>query len=512
MITRIRKYWDEQPLILIMVTAVFFRLLSVIFAKGWGMMDDHFLVIESSQSWVDGYDYNAWLPGSPGNHGPTGHNMFYPGIHFLLFSFLNWIHITDSQTKMLIVRFLHGTLSLVTVYLGYKITEKLDSKSSARIAGILLAILWFMPWMSMRNLIEMVCIPFLILGIWFMVKNENPSKPFRVFLLAGLWFGLAFIIRPQSGVFSAGVIIAIMIRKKWKGSIALLIGLVLPFLVTQGGIDFYLWHKPFAEISEYIMYNLSGKDSYVVLPWYNYFLVIWGLLIPPVSLFLFFGFIRSWKKHLILFIPVVLFFIAHSCVPNKQERFILPVIPFFIILGSIGWTEFMSGSKFWQKNRKLLHASWAFFWIINLVLLGFVSTMYSKKARVETMHYLSRYPDIHQIMVADYSNAPELFPCFYCGQWPHIYEELREHENTDSLIIRVSKRPIDEQPRFILFTGDKDLEQRVIKARKYFPSLEYEYTGEPGLIDKVMHWLNPSHNVNRPVYIYRNNFFFPEKK
>ena len=101
MIRKIRTYWDEQPLILILGSAILFRLIAVIFARGWGMLDDHFLVIEASQSWVDGHDYNSWLPGSDGNHGPTGHNLFYPGLHFLLFSFLKMINITDPQVKMI---------------------------------------------------------------------------------------------------------------------------------------------------------------------------------------------------------------------------------------------------------------------------------------------------------------------------------------------------------------------------------------------------------------------------
>jgi hypothetical protein len=137
--------------------------------------------------------------------------------------------------------------------------------------------------------------------------------------------------------------------------------------------------------------------------------------------------------------------------------------------------------------------------------------MYSKRARVETMHYLTRYPDVRQLLVADYSDNPELFPCFYLGQWPHLYEELKENENTAHLITRVSKLPMEKQPGFILFTGDKDLSNRVISARKSFPFLVYETTIETGMIDKVIHWLNPI-NANRRVYIYRNAAFFPEKR
>ncbi len=511
MIRKIRTYWDEQPLILILGLAIIFRLIAVIFARGWGMIDDHFLVIEASQSWVDGHDYNSWLPGSPYNHGPTGHNFFYPGLHFLLFSFLKLISITNPQVKMIIVRLIHGAFSLITVYYGYKITEKLDSRSSARTAALLLAIYWFMPWMSVRNLVEMVCIPFLILGIWFIIRNDHPTRSFIVYLTAGLFFGLALVIRPQTAVFSMGVGIVILLRKKWQELFALVAGLVIPVILISGGIDFFIWGKPFVEILGYIHYNLSGQDSYIVMPWYNYFLVVWGLLIPPVSLFLFFGFLRCWKKHLLIFLPAALFFILHSFISNKQERFILPFIPFLIILGCVGWNDFVHKSTFWQNRKKLYRMCWIFFWVINLVLLPFLSTMYSKRARVETMHYLTRYPDVRQLLVADYSDNPELFPCFYLGQWPHLYEELKENENTAHLITRISKLPMEKQPRFILFTGDKDLSNRIISARKSFPFLVYETTIETGMIDKVIHWLNPI-NANRRVYIYRNAAFFPEKR
>src|SRR5512142_1016286 len=124
MLRKIKRIWVLHPLTVIMVLAVFFRLLAVIFARGFGMIDDHFLVIESAQSWVDGYDYNDWLPGSPHNTGPTGHNLFFPGMHFALFTFFRWIGLDDPQVKMLIVRFINAAWSLVTVWFGYKITEK----------------------------------------------------------------------------------------------------------------------------------------------------------------------------------------------------------------------------------------------------------------------------------------------------------------------------------------------------------------------------------------------------
>ncbi|HTX87460.1 MAG TPA: glycosyltransferase family 39 protein [Bacteroidales bacterium] len=510
MFRSIKRIWVQHPLTFVMVLAVFFRLLAVIFARGFGMIDDHFLAIESAQSWVDGYDYNSWLPGSPHNQGPTGHNFFFPGLHYLLFSFFKYIRLNDPQVKMLIVRFLNAGWSLLTVWFGFKITERISDKKTAGLAGLLLAILWFMPWVSVRDLVEVICIPMLVLAIWFIVSREHQPGQFWVWFLAGIFLGLAFNIRPQTVFFSAGVGLAALILRKFREFAGLILGAVIPVLLIQGTIDYFIWGKPFVEIIQYFRGNFEEASAYIVLPWYNYFLVVLGMLIPPVSFFLFFGFLREWKRHLLIFLPVALFFILHSAFPNKQERFILPILPFIIILGAAGWQEFASRSGFWQKRPGLLRACWIFFWVINLLFLPAVSTVYSKRSRVETMSYLSRYPDIKAILVDDANESPEMFPRFYLGQWPKMYDEFIGKQNTDSLLLLSSHRPADRQPRFILFTGDRDLRARVIDARNYFPYLAYETTIEPGLVDIVMHKLNPVNKVNR-VYIYRNTWFIPDK-
>ena len=62
----------------ILFAALIMRLIAAIFSQGYGMHDDHFLIIEASSSWVDGYDYNGWLPWSEGNRGrPEGHSFSY---------------------------------------------------------------------------------------------------------------------------------------------------------------------------------------------------------------------------------------------------------------------------------------------------------------------------------------------------------------------------------------------------------------------------------------------------
>src|SRR6478609_7438858 len=78
-----------SPLQQLLIMGAFFRLISVVFSKGFGWHDDHFLIIEASQSWVDHFDYNNWLPSKDApDRQPSGHSLFYTGLHYFIFKFL----------------------------------------------------------------------------------------------------------------------------------------------------------------------------------------------------------------------------------------------------------------------------------------------------------------------------------------------------------------------------------------------------------------------------------------
>jgi hypothetical protein len=110
-----------SPLQQLLLLGGIVRLISVIFSKGFGWHDDHFLIIESSQSWVDGY-YNYWLPTEEEpNRDPQGHALFYIGIHYYIFKFFKVIGLVDPQVKMFFVRLLHAGWSMLLLKYGYLI-------------------------------------------------------------------------------------------------------------------------------------------------------------------------------------------------------------------------------------------------------------------------------------------------------------------------------------------------------------------------------------------------------
>jgi len=511
---KIKYEWDARPLRLILILAILTRLLAVIFSKGFGWFDDHFLVIEAAQSWVDGYDYNRWLPGSEGNEGPTGHNLFYTGLHYLLFRLFSIMGFDDPQAKMFVVRLLHAALSLLVIVFGYRLSLQAGGRHAARMAALLLAVMWFFPFLAVRNLVEFACVPFLMWGTWLLSRESDSRRRLLYAFLAGMLLGLAFSVRFQTLIYAGGMGLALLITGRWKEALATGAGIITAAFVCLATIDLFIWGYPFAELAEYIRYNMHHYGEYITGPWHRYLLVIVLLLVPPVSLFLlfgfFYGFIKKPKQNLLIFLPVMIFLAFHSYFPNKQERFILPIIPFIITAGTAGWYLFLEKTGYGRRFSSILKAKWAFFWVLNLALLLVISTTYSKRSRVESMCHLSRYEDIRLILVENTNRGSiNLLPMYYLGQWVR-YMEVTQERPAASIPPWFTEQP-DHAPCFFIFEGDKRLDERVGAMQALFPAMVYEATISPGFIDRILHRLNPV-NENQNAYIYRNSRHHPGSK
>jgi hypothetical protein len=495
----IRAYYNQHPLRTILFAGLFARIIAALFSHGYGFSDDHFLVVEVAQQWVDGVDYKGWMPWN-GNTTASGHSLFYPGMHYLLFKLLAGIGIYDAVVKMYIVRLLHALYSMSVVYYGYRITKKLSGVEIANTVGWILALFWFIPMMSIRNMVEMVCIPPLVYATWLLIKADD-RKSYAGFILAGIMAGIAFSFRFQTIMFIGGMGLAIWMRQQWKEGILFGIGAALSILLIQGGIDMVVWGRPFAEFSEYSKYNIENAYNYINGPWYNYLLLVAGLMIPPVSIFIFFGMYRVRKQYLWVIIPALCFFIFHSYFPNKQERFILPVIPFFVMAGIAGWTAFSERSAYWKKHPGLLQACWTFFWIVNTFLLVLLTPSSTKISRVDAMTYISEKTGITQYMIESTNtwNAV-MMPLFYAESWKQPYEVAGEYP-AQVVFDSIHKYNLP-MPEYIIFAEEKNIDDRVAQMKQYVKGLTFEKEIGSSLLDRTMHVLNPV-NVNQTYYIYK---------
>lgn len=475
----------------ILIAALVIRLLAAVFSQGYAMHDDHFLIIESSSSWVAGQDYNNWLPwNQPDETKPEGHSFTYVGINYFFFYAANAVGIDDPKILMLINRLLHALFSMLIVYYGFKITEKLSNSRNAIIVGWFLALTWLFPFVSVRNLVEITSIPFMMGALWLAMKE----KTFKNLLLAGIVMGMAVSFRYQVGVFAIGLALYFLIKKEFRSFIFYCAGVLLTFIITQGLVDYLIWGYPFAEMWGYLTYNMNEGTGY--LPNKNFFIyveVLMGAMLIPMGILLGIGFFKSAKKYLILFLPSLLFLIFHSFYPGKQERFILPILPMFIILGVMGYESLREKKflgKFWNVSVKI-------FWVLNIPILLGISFTYTKKSRVEAMYYFyENNIKAEQVLIeGSGDDHTSMAPQFYAGNWD-FYLNYKKVLTIDST----------EQYDYIIFSTTINLDERIKTYKTLFPKMELVRVCEPSYADKIARWLNPN-NRNEYFEIWATNSF-----
>lgn len=501
MITSIKHYYNSHPLRFAIFIGLIFRLLATIFSKGFGFFDDHFLILEAAQSWVDGTDYNYWLPSeSDPTRQPQGHPYFYVGLHFLLLKFQTMLGLTDPQGKLYLIRLLHSLWSLLIVYFGFKIAYKKTNLKVASWVGIALSLYWFFPFLSVRNLVEVACIPPMVIATWMVVKNDG-KLTVKDSLLVGLMLALAFSFRFQTIIFSAGFGLALLLmRVPFKFLFLIVFGFLSTAFITLGILDIYVWGTPFVEFMAYVQYNIDNATVYGVDVWHMYISIILGLLIPPLSILLFCGYFKNWKKEPLLFWPTFLFFAFHTYFPNKQERFILPIIPFIIILGFIGGYQIVT--KYQWESKKWFRNTIVFCCIFNLILLPVLTFSYSKRNRVEAMCYIADQKDCVRLIIED-SNRDDFTmpPQYYLENWSSVFG-ITKIFTADSMLVYYNRTSPAERPNYVVFMQAENINARVDSFKKRFPTLHYEATIEPSFIDKTVHFLNPL-NDNQTTYIYK---------
>ncbi len=515
-----RSSWNEKPLQVVLFLAIGIRVLAAFFSKGYAFHDDHFESLNVAQDWVDGIGH--WI----GDGAPPLHSMIYAGFNAAILYLCEAVGIFDSQMKMVVIRMVHGLYSVLTVYFGYKITAHISNKTNATVVGVILALLWFMPYLSVKNLNEMVCVPLILGGMYYVIAN--PRQSFVYWFLAGAMFGLAFTLRIQSVLFAGGMGLGMLFNKQWKGAVYFTVGFVFCLLLFQGTVDYLFFDYPLESIVTYFVYNKENAYNYLTLPFYTYVGTLLGFLVPPVSVFLAIGFFKSRKYALGIFLGVVVFFVVHSIFPNKQERFLLPFFPAFIIMSVVGWNAWVTTSVFWQKRIRFVAGSWKFFWGLNLLVMFILALTYSKKDRIEPVYFLSQMEDVEAVVVESAGEMSKI-PVFYYGQPASDYGDLYAQATGHRAFIEDGKvkeevaifyeypqvkkeaallqeiEKTGKVPNYLIMKGEKDLASRKVKMMRLLDSKEMSQLVEiePSFYDLILHFLNPTIHAKETAYVYK---------
>lgn len=479
----------QKPILLILLLGFAINLVAVLFSKGYAMHDDHFGPIE--QPWAIINNPKIWEQRTE----PHAHSIFYPLLHFILFKSLNSISINDPHEIMFVVRLLHSIYSLITLAFLFKILEHYYQQDVALKTTIVFSLLWFIPFISVRNLIEVVCIPPMAVAFWAIAtKGEKRASYF----VAGAFFALAFAFRYQTAIVSGTVFLVLLFQKKFRNLFLFSIGFVIFAFAIQGSVDVFAWGYPFASFIEYIRYNLTHSTEYTTGPFYRYILLLFGAFIPPISIFILYYFFKDFKQKIIILFPLLVFFIFHSIFPNKQERFILPIVPFVFTFGLATWLKSVNKSNFWENHKTFYKILWVIFWCLNIPLLSIFTLNYGKKTRCESLYFLSKKDNVKGAFQITEELGSFKPPEFYLNKYGTPIIEISV---IDSL---VKFRNSPQRPNYAIIYGENNLEELRSKSERILcAKLIKETTIEPSIADYILFKLNPKYNKNQTATIFR---------
>jgi GPI mannosyltransferase 3 len=158
---------------------------------------------------------------------------------------------------------------------------------------------------------------------------------------AGIACGLPVLARIQMALWVIGTAAVLGVRAVRNGRSRLLVawalGVMLPF-AAGGLLDWPTWGAPFHSVIQNVRMNLfqDVASQYGVAPWHAYssmmvselgFGTVLVLLALPVSALLRGGGSTLDARDALILIPAVVLLAGHSCIPHKEFRFILPLVP-----------------------------------------------------------------------------------------------------------------------------------------------------------------------------------------
>lgn len=340
-------------------------------------------------------------------------------------------------------------------------------------------------------------VPLLAAYWWWQRGETGGSIRDRASAIAGLAsgaaLGVALILRfPLIGLVAAFVVIALLQPRRIETKLAFLAGLLV-VVVLQGYsnalINHEWWYSFKARLGPMLHPQRMALESegYPSSPPWHYVLTLLAALIPPASVLLLAAAAKGGisRRYLLPGAGVLAFLLSHSLIANKQERFLLPILPILFVLVVAGLPWLASWLRRWYR------AMWWYFWAVNGALLLVLTFSFSKKDRVAPLVYVYRRHDATGVLVAQY-NQTFTVPEYYLGQPRPVLVVSTERGVVDTAL----------KINYVVLYSDTPDSDRAALAEALGRPLTLLTVITPSLSDRIAHAINPRHNKARTAAIY----------
>jgi phosphatidylinositol glycan class B len=340
------------------------HLIAAWFSAGWHHPDEHYQLIEFAFS----IDHPIPAASLPMEYAAQMRPSFQVWIIYAIIKICGFVGLNNPFMISFLMRWLIALLSMFAAIKLHEVIEFPNEKIK-RIHLLLSVISWIAVYVHVRFSSETLSAIWFIFGLIPFLKPTNIKSLF----IGGIFLGLSFITRFQSGFFIAGLVLYFLFTQKPK--ITSLISLILGFALSFG-LGFYLdslfYGNQVLTVWNYFDQNILHQvaASFGTEPFYWYFTTAFEKLIPPYSLILIVGFfllVVQKRKDPITW-SVWAFVLLHTVIGHKEFRFLFPLaffVPYIILLG---W-DFLWNLSQEVNHKRFMRALDRFFFPINALVL-----------------------------------------------------------------------------------------------------------------------------------------------
>lgn len=500
MMQRIRTLAEQHPLGLPVLAGALARIVAATVGLGFHARDDYFHVLVPALRWVTDPTFDWDASGLPGA-GLRSH--LVPRLVAGAIRLGHDLGITEPEALLRWLYLWVGAYGLLVVPGVYLVAGRLLSRRGQLVATWLAALHFAMPYAGTRLLIEAMAMPPLVFGLWLVTF---PSA--RRIGLGGLFIGLACWFRFQLGV-AAVAIAGVLAWQAMRGeaetrlprimrSVGALAGGGLVAVALQGGYDALTTGRFLGPVLANIAYNAAPPAELTRSSAFTY-VGLWLLLtVPPATLWLAPAMWLAARRLGLVVWPFVAFVLVHSLVPHKEERFMLPVLPLFLVWVAACVDEIAASNPSFLARLARFRRPLAW-WVVGVHLAALVVAVTSQsQASVQAAMTAMRRDTAARALVIV---GPEVQDYFLARD----DLEVRRARDLDAVWLARTRDALAEEglglDRVMAFAPERGKLELLLAAMGYDCAVQGEFAGY--WLDRLIYRINPRHNRRRsPVLIW----------
>lgn len=319
--------------LVILIVASVPRLWAAWHDQGIFWPDELYQSLEPAHRLVFGYGLAPW------EFRDGARSWLFPGAFAILWKAMALVGLRASPILVRAAKLVMVLLAVGGIAASMRLARKRAGETAAIACGLLAAT--FPPSLvyGARAMSEMASGPLVVMAALLLWSNERKRQ-----LLAGVLAACAVFLRYQNGIVWLGLVAAIFVDRAERREPARVVALrfvaasAAVAVVVGVGIDWIAWGTPFHSFVRYVSFNLSGKNALFgpPLPATYYVTTLWTS-VGPAILVVVVGLVAARPRWPLAIVAA--YVIAHSLVPHKELRFLMPIVPLALCGAGIGLAQ-----------------------------------------------------------------------------------------------------------------------------------------------------------------------------